>query len=75
MPAVAGNVDIAVFPEMNRNCSGEYPITYVYNLSKYGHSSTPNGLSMVGEEIGIELKDWKDLRVMLKKVCAGAPDI
>lgn len=41
-------------------------------MSKYGHSSTPKGLSMVGEVICIELKDLKESRDMVREVCAEA---
>lgn len=45
-------------------------MTDVYSLSKYGHNSMPKGLSMVGKDKFIELKDSKDI---MRDVCAGAP--
>lgn len=44
-------------------------------MSKYGHSSTPKGLSMVGDVICIELKDLNELRDMVRRVCAGALNV
>lgn len=54
-------VDIGVTPGSNLKSAGWYGFTMVKNLSKIGHSSMPNGLSIDGR--------WMSLtRVVTKSV-------
>ena len=46
--ALSLRVDMGVTRGLKSKSCGWYPITAVYALSKMGHNSIPNGLSIVG---------------------------